>query len=148
MIDVKVYFIIKSIILIGFLGYFSYEDIRERKITNKAVVIMAIAGAALTLLTMSQRIVINSIICAAVSAAVAFVTELLSRGGLGRGDVLIIGVTGLYIGDLSMLIIVFISLLVLSIFSAVGMLFKKINMKTKLPYIPFLLIGVIIGSLI
>ncbi len=148
MIDIKIYFIVKSVVLIGFLAYFSYEDIRERKISNKMVAVMAAVGLILAVITMSPDIIIKSIICGGAAGALAFLTELLSHGGLGRGDVLVIAALGVYIGDFSILIIIFISLIVLCLFCIAGMLLKKINMKSKLPYIPFLLIGVIIGSLI
>lgn len=148
MIDTKWYFIIKSILLVGFLAYFSYEDIKEKSVSNKAIVFMAAAGLLCAGITVSLDVILRSVICAAATGSVAFVTELLSRGGLGRGDVLILAAVGLYVGDLSILMIVFVSLAALCLFSIAGLIFKKINMHSRLPYIPFLLLGVIIGSLL
>lgn len=144
----KIYYIIKSIVLIAFLAFFTYEDIKSRKVSNIVVIIMAAAGLLLVCVTASWDSISKSLICSAVTGAAAFLTEILSRGGLGRGDVLILTAVGLYIGGWSMFLIVFISLLALCIFSLVGLALRKVNLKSKLPFIPFLLVGVIIGSLI
>lgn len=148
MINANIYYIVKTVILIGFLVFFSYEDIRERKISNKFVAAMIAVGIILAAVPLSAEAFIRSFICAAVTAAAAFLTEKLSKGGLGRGDVFILAATGLYIGGVSMLAVVFMSLLALFLFSVAGLLLKKLNMKSRLPYIPFLLIGVIAGSLL
>lgn len=147
MID-AVYYIIKCIALIGFLGFFTYEDIKEKQISNKILVAMLIVGVILACVTFNTSVIISSFVCALFTGAITYLTSLISRGGLGKGDVILLTITALFIGDLSMVYIVFLSLLAMFLFTIVALLLKKINVKSKLPYVPFLLIGTILGSII
>lgn len=148
MISSELQYIIKSVILVGFLVFFTIEDIKYRQVSNRMILIMMFAGIVAVLCSLSFRVIMMSFVCAAFSAAICFIAEKLSRGGLGRGDTLIIIAEAIFIGDLSFLTIIFITMLLLSIFSGIGLLFKKISMKTRLPLIPFLLAGTVIGSII
>lgn len=144
----NIYYIVKTVVLVGFLAYFTYEDIRERRVSNRMIIVMAAAGLVLAAVPLSAEAFIRAVICAAVTGAAAFLTMKLSKGGLGTGDVFVLAASGLYIGGISMLAVVFVSLAALFLFCVGGLLLKKLNMKSKLPYIPFLLIGVIVGSLL
>lgn len=143
-----VYFIIKCITLIGFLGFFAYEDIKEKQISNKILIIMLVVGIIFAGISLNFSVIVSSIMCALITGAITYLTSLISRGGLGKGDVILLTITALFIGDLSMVYIVFLSLLAMFLFTIVALLMKKITVKSKLPYVPFLLIGTILGSII
>ena len=109
---------------------------------------MLIVGVILACVTFNTSVIISSFVCALFTGAITYLTSLISRGGLGKGDVILLTITALFIGDLSMVYIVFLSLLAMFLFTIVALLLKKINVKSKLPYVPFLLIGTILGSII
>ena len=143
-----IYYIIKCIALIGFLGFFTYEDIKEKQISNRILIAMLIVGVIFTCVSFNTSVIVSSFVCALITGAITYLTSLISRGGLGKGDVILLTITALFIGDLSMVYIVFLSLLAMFLFTIVALLLKKINVKSKLPYVPFLLIGTILGSII
>lgn len=69
---------------------------------------------------------------------------IVSRESIGKGDAMIIGIIGIAIGfqeTLEVLVWTFIIIAVVAIF---GFLKKSINLKTKIPFIPFLFLGTII----
>lgn len=143
-----VYYITKCIALIGFLGFFTYEDIKEKQISNRILIAMLVTGIIFVCISFDIGVIISSFICALITGAVTYLTSLISRGGLGKGDVILLTITALFIGDLSMVYIVFLSLLAMFLFTLVALLMKKITVKSKLPYVPFLLIGAILGSIL
>ncbi|MBR5363376.1 MAG: prepilin peptidase [Oscillospiraceae bacterium] len=66
---------------------------------------------------------------------------IISKGGIGAGDLKIFAVIGLYFG-LPGLVQVMLYSLMLSAFFAIGMLiFRKAKMKSTLPMAPFILVG-------
>lgn len=67
-----------------------------------------------------------------------FVVSLLTRGALGKGDGIFIGIVGLNLG-FSTIFSVFMGALLLAAFLAVLLLIvKKANRKTAFPFLPFL----------
>lgn len=67
-----------------------------------------------------------------------FVVSLLTRGALGKGDGIFIGIVGLNLG-FSTIFSVFMGALLLAAFLAVLLLIvKRANRKTAFPFLPFL----------
>ena len=143
-----VYYLIKSLVLVGYLIFFTYEDIKEKKISNKALLFMLITGIVLVCVTLKKDVIISAVVCAAICGVLSYLASVASHWGVGIGDVFLLAITGLYIGDFSMAFVVFASLVVMFLFTMVALIFRKITVKSQLPYVPFLLAGVIIGSII
>lgn len=77
-----------------------------------------------------------------------FVVSLLTRGALGKGDGIFIGIIGLNLG-FSIVLSIFMGALLLSAILAILLIvIKKANKKTAFPFLPFLGIsyGIICAS--
>ena len=67
--------------------------------------------------------------------------SLVSRGGLGFGDALVISSLGLYLNVWELLAVIGIGLLSASGYSILLIFTRKAGRKTELPFIPFLFLG-------
>ena len=67
---------------------------------------------------------------------------------MGLGDGLAILMTGCVFNSKSMLIIVLLSFLIMSATGITGVIIKKTKLKTKLPFLPFLLMGEVVFLII
>lgn len=68
----------------------------------------------------------------------------LTRGAFGMGDSLVISVLGLFLGWQICLIILLYSFVISGLVGLVLMIFKYVNRKSTLPFVPFVLIAFLI----
>lgn len=134
------------IILICFLIYFTYYDIKYRIVSNKAIIIFLFVGIFTTFITGNIDIWINSIIGGIGAFLIFFIGAILSKGGIGMGDVKLMTCIGFYTSIYEVLNISFISLLVSVLIGLFLIFFKKADKKTEIPFVPFVLVGVIIEA--
>jgi prepilin signal peptidase PulO-like enzyme (type II secretory pathway) len=106
-------------------------------------VIMTAAGGALWALMRGHLIV--SLITAAVVFGIFFLIHLFSKNGMGFGDVEYIGALALYLTPISIVWAVLIASVSAIIFTIPMLATHKANRKTRVPFGPFLAIGVSIA---
>ena len=70
-----------------------------------------------------------------------FVVALVSKGGMGGGDIKLMAMTGSFLGPLSAVAAVFLGAVIGLIASLPGIISGKLEMKSKLPFGPFLAIA-------
>lgn len=133
---------IRYIVLLLFCAYHSKTDIEEKRIANRSVLLTACIGLLLALSSMSKVIFISCMIAGVAGFLISFFLAWLSKGGIGMGDVKLLGAAGLYLGIVSLEYAVFWSLVYLLLFGAVQWLRKKATTKTEYPYAPFFTAGV------
>lgn len=144
--------IIFSAILVGImisLGLIiAFIDINIRIIPNELVLIMMVVGLIFQVSTYGFKSLIPSLISMVVMMTVFIsVAGFVGFGKVGAGDVKLAAAMGLSLGYPTITIAVIIMAVVLIIFIAAGLLFKKIYMTTMLPLAPFMIAGYI-GSLL
>lgn len=132
----------------------SLTDLREKRIPNPLVVILALAWllilAPLMLYSQETAIAIglSGLIGFLISSAVLLVVYFVSRRGLGGGDVKLMSVSGLYLGyDGALSAILYGSILL----AAAGLILiaaKKMTTKDAIPMAPFLYVGILIVEFI
>lgn len=76
------------------------------------------------------------------------VITFLTRGAVGSGDGIVIGIVGMAIGFIETIEVLCWSLLLSVIVAIIGIISKKVNWKSKLPFVPFILTGFLITILI
>ena len=69
--------------------------------------------------------------------------SLLSKGGIGVGDGIVVLISGIYLGVQENCFLLLLALLVSSLYSGILWIVKKVDRKQKIPFIPFLLVGYI-----
>lgn len=73
---------------------------------------------------------------------------IVSKESMGKGDALIIGIIGISLGFGKTLEILTWTFLIIAIIAIIGIRRKRLRLKTKVPFVPFVLLGTIITIVI
>lgn len=89
--------------------------------------------------------IINSVIGVLVGGGAFYLVAVISRGGMGGGDIKLIAMIGAFLGWRDVLLTIFIGALTGSLVGIFLMLFKGKKRKDPIPFGPFLAAGAIIS---
>jgi prepilin signal peptidase PulO-like enzyme (type II secretory pathway) len=125
-------------------------DINTKQIPN-ALILAMIAGWLLLITPMvflntenGIRILVDSVYGLLLGGGLFLLVYLLSRKGLGGGDVKFMSAAGLYLGFSGTIPVILFGTIIAALTGLVLILLKKINRKDSIPLAPFLFIGIII----
>ena len=124
-----------------FLIWGSAQDIREKKISAKMVVLSGVLFFLLSLVL--DEVSLGKRMENMTPGMAAFVIAFLTREQVGYGDAACLIVLGSVVSAASLWGALMGGLLLLSLCSAVLLLCKKAERKTTLPFIPFLTAGML-----
>jgi len=138
----------------GLLIILSYiamvTDINTKQIPN-ALILAMLAGWLLLIMPMifidmenGIRVLMDSIYGLLLGGGLFLLVYLLSRKGLGGGDVKFMSVAGLYLGFSATIPVILFGTILAALTGLVLILLKKINRKDSIPLAPFLFIGILI----
>lgn len=142
--------IIRYIGLLAGLFFLSWIDGETHKIPNTILLILLLFRGILLVLEccIYQSAVMTLLISAlagAMTGGVIFgICYLISRGGIGAGDVKLFIVIGFFTGSKAVMAIAFLAVCVAAIYSIVQLIRKKTDMKQTIPFGPFVLVGTIL----
>lgn len=125
---------------VGLLGIFSFctlEDIRKRSFDVMYLILFAIGGVILHVYT--QQDSIYSLLGGAAIGVVLYIISILSDEKIGKGDAMLIMVTGIYSGFWNTIIILFAACLLSSVYGIFLLVCKKKEKNFRMPFAPFLL---------
>lgn len=131
--------IISTVLLIAWLGICSWQDLK-----NKSISIQIIVGGFILLFIMSiylNQVSITSRIAGGAIGMVLIGVNAFTRGQVGIGDGIIIGVIGICFGFTLNVSILLVSLFLSALLSIILLVFKKVDRKQTIPFVPFILIG-------
>lgn len=129
-----------AIVLFSGLVVCSLIDLDYQIIPDRVNLVLFLAGF-LLLSLQSTALLVNGLIGAVVGFGVLFLIAVASKGGMGGGDVKLAAVLGLYLGWSNILLALFLSSLIGSIVGLTWAAIKRKNLKTALPFGPFLSIA-------
>ncbi len=129
----------ESLSLFGILGFFSLEDIKKKRIMTAPLLAAAIAGLLLHVLFL--RISIWNVTGGIAVGAVMYFISVLSGEKIGKGDAMMIAVTGIFLGFWGNIIVLWTAMFFSLIAGAVAVLFFKKGRHYELPFIPFMFIS-------
>jgi len=135
-----------------FAGVATVYDIKSRQIPNKLILCML--GTWILIICIILISDINKVIATLIDSGfglflgggIFILVYLISRKGLGGGDVKFMAAAGLYLGLSSTVSSIFYGTILAALTGIVLILLKKITRKDKMPLAPFLLIGIIITT--
>ena len=143
-----------SIMLIIFAIITSVIDIKTKKVPNSLILVMFTAW----LITMTPMLFINtqdattkifdSCLGLALGGGLFLLVYLISRKGLGGGDVKFMAAAGLYLGFYSVVPAMFLGSALAALTVLILLLLKRIKRKDTIPLIPFLSVGMIVALLL
>ena len=119
-------------------------DIRIRIVPNELLLVMIVTGTAFQAMKFGYTAILLSLVCMAVM--VVFFTLVAGMVGfekVGAGDVKLAGAMGLALGYPNVLTALVIMSAVFVVFSLIGLVLRKLTLKTMLPFAPFMMIGMI-----
>lgn len=113
----------------------SITDIRKKKIHVWWCIAFMIIGMVMELI--EQREILN--ICAGMLPGIfVYITGIVSGGSIGKGDAFVLIAAGIFMGIISSIILFICSLFLVTAAALFLLLLKKGNMKTRIPFVPFL----------
>lgn len=124
----------------------SFIDIDHYRIPDPLIIIGLGAGIAFHIFIPFQPI-INSLLGFVTGGGVLFLIALLSRGGMGGGDIKLGTLIGLFLGWKLVLLSLFLAAFFASAAGISLMIIKKKSRKDPIPFGPFLSIGAFIALL-
>ncbi len=130
--------------LMGILGYFSWEDVRKRSIHLVPLILAAMAGVVLHMYF--ERITIWSLLGGVGIGAAMYGLSLASGEKIGRGDALLLAVTGIFLGFWGNLVLLWIASCLIGVGGAISVLVLHKGKEFELPFVPFLFAGFVIYS--
>ena len=120
------------------------SDLKTRNIPVIPVTLFAAALLGVRFLYFHQDVSPAAFLAGAVPGVLLFLISIVSRGAAGSGDALLLLLLGLIAGFWDALMICFLAL-VLTGFSGLGLMAAgKAGRRTKLPFVPFLLISYVL----
>lgn len=149
--EYSVFYLIRHLCAVYSVYFIAYIDFRLMIIPNRYLLGMLALYLAILIaeaIAAPERFLptaILSLIGAAIGGGVFLFGRILSRSGMGMGDVKLMFVLGLYLGLYGVVGVIFWSLLASVIGGVALMIFKKKKLKEKLPMGPFFLMGTLIG---
>lgn len=138
----------EAFLLAGFLVFcllllrLSIEDVRTGFLHDRWVLPLAAIGLVMTLL--GSRTLLSALAGALLGGGLLFAVRVLSRGGIGGGDVKLAAALGLWTGHAGILPALFIAFLLGSLWGVV-LLLRGYGRRAKLPFGPCLAIGGVVG---
>lgn len=146
--------LIQNLLLWDGMVCLSVTDIKKKKIPNAVTLLLLIlrcifiAWGVLIHHDDPKRVILSSLAGMLFGGGFILVCMIISKGGIGAGDLKIFAVIGLYFG-LSGLVQIMVYSLVLSAVWAIGLLLtRKAKMKSTLPMAPFILVGLTVYYLL
>ena len=127
-----------SLIIIAFIDL-------EHKIIPDVITFPGIIIGLIISLTIPHITLINSIKGLLIGGGLFYAIAILSRGGMGGGDIKLIAMVGSFLGWKNVLLTIFLGSFFGSIAGIALIILKKKNRKDMVPFGPFLSLGAIIS---
>jgi prepilin signal peptidase PulO-like enzyme (type II secretory pathway) len=119
-------------------------DLRHYRIPNRLVAFLAVAGPLLNLWTRELpwwQVFAGAVVGAGILGALA----ILSRGGMGEGDVKLAAATGLYLGPAGQALAIFLGAALGAVVGGILILTGRKKRRDPIPFAPFLGVGSVIA---
>lgn len=115
----------------------SLIDLEYQIIPDKVILLMLLTGTALLALQ-SEQLLMSGFIGGIVGFSVLLAIAIISRGGMGGGDVKLAAVLGLYLGWPKILLALMLAFFIGSLTGMVLMFGQKKSIKSAMPFAPHL----------
>lgn len=126
-----------KIIIICYLTYQAFEDIRKKEISLISIFIFSFIGIVINVCTVNNSIV-NMFWGIGVGLGVILVGKLM-KDGIGIGDGAVLSSIGIIVGGRNCLLIFIIAITISAVTGIILLTFKKVKMNQELPFIPYIL---------
>ena len=137
---------IKALIFSTFLIGITFIDIDYQLILDNVVLCLAGIGVIINVFTASLSLA-DMIIAALIGGGLFLLIAIVTKGGMGGGDIKFVAALGLWLGFKLTLLTVLLSFLIGGLGSALLLLARLKNRKDFIPFGPFIAIGAFLSML-
>ena len=131
--------LVEAIFLTVMLLYLSFEDIRKKTIPVIPMMAAGVVGVALHLYY--GRLDIISVAAGIIPGVIAYIISILTDEKIGRGDAMLLIVTGIFLGFWDNLIIIYFALIFAAAGGVIAMAAFEKNRGHEMPFVPFLMMS-------
>ena len=129
----------REIGLFIFYGLTAFDDIKTKQVRMLEIIVFGILGIIVNIVWPVKSF--ESIICGLLVGIVLYLFSILTNEKIGKGDCFIIMVSGLYLGFIDVLVLIWISSLLALIYGLITIKRLKKDRSYEMPFVPFLLSG-------
>ena len=132
----------------------SWIDSKEKRIPNKILIWMLIIRAAILCVEgvlykeYWMSIAISAIGGFLIAGGMFLFCYIITKGGIGAGDVKLFSVLGLYTGSGAIFSVIFLTVLFAAVYNSINLLRKKTDLKQEIPFAPFIFWGSVVAMLL
>lgn len=135
--------LITALLLVSMLMIIFVADIRYMLIPNKILLFFLPLFIVMRVLQPLDSW-LSSILGAIAGLVITAIIILVSRGGMGAGDMKLFGVLGIILGLQGIILVFFLSTIIGAIVGSILLLFKLINRKQPIPFGPYIVVAAFI----
>lgn len=135
---------IKLIVIGSYLSSVTVNDVKRREIPDLTTIVFSLLFIAVIWWFDGPSGLLAGAIGAAVPAVLLLVAMLIKKNSVGLGDIKMVAACGLICGFPGVFFVVFRAALAILVYSLIMLIFKKLKLKSELPFAPFLLFGALI----
>lgn len=121
-------------------------DFRKKEINIPVLIILA--AAAMGMFFLEKDISLMNVLTGFTEGAALVLVSFMTKGQIGIGDGILLAACGLMLGGKDNLVMFFFACLCSAVVSALIMIIKKADKKTKIPFAPFMIPGFLIMVLL
>ena len=125
--------------LVCLYGLTTIDDLKYHQVRVLEIIAFGIIGICINILTPCHTVM--SILGGFMVGCLVLMFSYLSKEKIGKGDALLIMVTGLYVGFRETLTVLWISSILAAVFGSVFVKKHGTEKDMELPFVPFLLVG-------
>ncbi|WP_425060707.1 Type 4 prepilin-like proteins leader peptide-processing enzyme [Sporomusa carbonis] len=138
--------LLKALIFISFLIVITFIDYDYQLILDKVLIWFTGAGVAINLYIGCPAIT-DMLIAAVTGGGLLLLIAVITRGGMGGGDIKFVAALGLWLGLKLTILTLFLSFVIGGIGSLLLLIFKLKGRKDFIPFGPFIAVGAFVSSL-
>lgn len=139
-------FLLYSALLITLITI-SIVDIQSKIISNRLLIVCICLGVISNFIN-NEFSLYSSLLGALAVGGILLLISIITKGGLGMGDVKLFSVLGFFFGLERILAILLLSTFITGILSLILLTFKLVKPKTNLPFAPFIYISTLVITLL
>lgn len=145
---------LKLLTLLAILFPAAYTDWREHIISNRLILIAICLRVVIFIVELISNIenalsgVYSALIAGGVIFVIGFLISLITKGGVGMGDVKLLAIMALYQGASGIICSLLLSLIIAFFYCIFALVTKKVTRKDIIPFAPFLLGGTYLSMIL
>lgn len=117
----------------------AFDDLKDRQIKVRDILIFGVVGIIINLVYRPHDLM--SVMGGVMIGFLVYLFSVLSKEKIGKGDALLIIVTGLYLGFTDTLVVLWVSTVLAAIVGTIYVKKRRIEIDIEMPFVPFLLVG-------